>query len=403
MAQAGILGRLHYIDASHSWTLDLGRLLVRYDFCGGSLTDDSVPGIEEARYSVVADINEILALHSVVFTIPPIVPGAKNSIVPLMEGPRGLLARMRQSCSSAHIAFMLIGSAGVLLDISGASKSQIHNEELRDQAYNRLKGVQALGGEPDFKPDAFFYRLLETDLSSTAVRTLLRKESRALPEPPNSEEDAPPRPATSAKIAAEMKKNPAMAQAGVLGNLEFSEDQHGWALDLGRQSENYKLLSGSPSDEEVCRNLVKQMNRILSSNRIRYTIPELRPGIAADHGEICGNLLEVMRRDTTPNLLAYYLIGGASFFVIMKDATPEHKEEFVRLALNRLHNIAIRCPGIQIDPERLLECFLTAKDMSSVSVRLLLRDLQKPLVIHSSDLAAACPTQEVQSQDTGTK
>ncbi len=178
-----------------------------------------------------------------------------------------------------------------------------------------------------------------------------------------------------------------MAQAGILGNLEYKDDQHGWALELGQLSARYELITGSLTDRQVPglnqarRDVVRGMNNILTDNRVRYTVPECVPGVAADHRRICGDLIEYMRRDSTPTLLAFYLIGTAVYFLqINVTSGSKNDGEMSGMALNRLENVAIRCPGIQIDPQGLLECFRT-HDISPTGVRLLLRDLQKPLII----------------------
>jgi len=176
-----------------------------------------------------------------------------------------------------------------------------------------------------------------------------------------------------------------MAQAGVLGNLEYREEEHGWALDLGQQSARYDLLSGSLQDDQVPgitesrRDMVQHMNDILITNRVRYRIPDIIPG--ADHRQVGDDLLEFMRRDATPTFLAFYLIGTAVFYLSMKDAADsKYDSEMIDLALNRLQNINVRCPGVQIQPRGLLNVLLTS-EISPIGIRLLLANLNKPLVI----------------------
>lgn len=176
-----------------------------------------------------------------------------------------------------------------------------------------------------------------------------------------------------------------MVQGGVLGNLAYREDEHGWALDLGQQSTRYEVISGPltsndvPGYDEARNSTVQYMNELLTSNRIRYTVPELLPGVAADHHKIGNDLLDAMKKDATPSQLAFYLLGSAVYYLCLRDTGYE--ATMVGIALNRLKNIPIRCPGIRIEPEGLLERFLSAEDLSGIGIRVVLADLMKPMTI----------------------
>lgn len=176
-----------------------------------------------------------------------------------------------------------------------------------------------------------------------------------------------------------------MVQGGVLGNLAYREDEHGWALELGQQSARYECISGPltsddvPGYDDARTSTVQYMNELLTSNRIRYTVPELLPGVAADHHKTCGDLLDAMKKDATPSQLAFYLLGTAVYYLSLQDTG--YQATMVGLALNRLKNIPIRCPGIRIEPNGLLECFLSANDISGIGIRSVLADLMNPMTI----------------------
>lgn len=179
-----------------------------------------------------------------------------------------------------------------------------------------------------------------------------------------------------------------MAQAGILGNLEcYQDDQHAWALDLGGLSSRYALLSNISIADEIRninqqrRVLVRHMNYLLRNNRIRSTTPEFVPGVAADLMQVYSDLLLHMQKDSTPTLLAFFLIGAAVCFMKdMKAIGPRSEHALITLALERLETVNVCCGKIRIDPQGLLERF-RVNDISATGIRLLLIELHKPLVI----------------------
>lgn len=75
-----------------------------------------------------------------------------------------------------------------------------------------------------------------------------------------------------------------MAQAGILGRLEYREAEHGWALDIGAQLSRFELLSSNLPEADVSgiesarRTLVEDVNRTLNRQNIKYIVPDIIPG-----------------------------------------------------------------------------------------------------------------------------
>lgn len=83
-----------------------------------------------------------------------------------------------------------------------------------------------------------------------------------------------------------------MARAGILGNLEYKDDQPEWGLILGLLSGRYEVIAQAVPNQQLPvlhewhRDTVREMNNILKDNRVSYTVPELVPGVAPEYSRI---------------------------------------------------------------------------------------------------------------------
>lgn len=138
--EAGILGGLAFGEETHAWALDVGGQLMRYDLLSGSLMDDSVSGISNARLELVANINRWLERGQLSTRVTAIVPNAKQ----IHDVADSLLSEMRRAGMQTHLAFLLIGSANFALSMADASsvqrlaREQGGKNEMISLAENRL-------------------------------------------------------------------------------------------------------------------------------------------------------------------------------------------------------------------------------------------------------------------------
>ncbi|KAK6437174.1 hypothetical protein LTR95_006627 [Oleoguttula sp. CCFEE 5521] len=184
-----------------------------------------------------------------------------------------------------------------------------------------------------------------------------------------------------------------MPEAGILGNLVFSEETHGWALDAGQQLMRYDLVSGPLMDDRVPgisdarHELVFDINRWLERGQLSTRVPEIVPG-ERQIRDINNGLLSEMRQKGMQTHLACLLIGSSNFALGMADSpraqevATEHGGELLSLATNRLSYLDIGCPNVGIRWQSLLR-EMQRTPCNGQSIRQLLHDLQKPMMILS--------------------
>jgi hypothetical protein len=177
-----------------------------------------------------------------------------------------------------------------------------------------------------------------------------------------------------------------MAQAGILGRLQYQEAEHGWALDLGTQLCRFELISGSLTDAEVPGlaatrlEVVQDVNRTLSRQNIRYSVPAIIPD-GNQIKEIVEDLLAVMQYRCRMAHIACFFIGMANYYLSIALAT-KGSAELRGLALNRFKALDIYCGDLGINGPALFER-VSRTPCDGQSIRQVLRGLGKPMVILS--------------------
>ncbi|KAF5256136.1 hypothetical protein FOXYS1_13406 [Fusarium oxysporum] len=166
--EAGILGLLKFRDPEHGWALDIGAQLPRFDLLSGPLTDESVPGISNARRELVEEMNRILSRRNFRYTVPAITPG-KNQVQEIMEE---ILDEMAYRHTPSHIACFLIGSANYYLGMA-QNTSPDAAAEFRGLARNRIETLDVKCGILRVKSLELLNQMSRTENSGLSIRQLL--------------------------------------------------------------------------------------------------------------------------------------------------------------------------------------------------------------------------------------
>jgi hypothetical protein len=136
------------------------------------LSGDSVPAVEA--------INNALVVHDVNYVVPSITPsngstGRQSFKIDRILNP--LLLRITRCVSSAHSAFVLIGSASYFLNLAaGLHDSKADQQrEMKEIARNRVRAMPIICDGVELDSDALFERLDTSNNDPLSLRQLLRK------------------------------------------------------------------------------------------------------------------------------------------------------------------------------------------------------------------------------------
>jgi hypothetical protein len=138
MAQVRVLGNLCYEDPLHSWALEVGESLARYEMLHNNFINDTMPGIDADRHATARLLNQELNLHGFRYRVPEIEAGSEPPISDVMKR---IFWEMRLKGSSAHVAFALIGTADYYMGLHGSSKDPHHNNKIRAMACNSIRDI----------------------------------------------------------------------------------------------------------------------------------------------------------------------------------------------------------------------------------------------------------------------
>jgi len=178
-----------------------------------------------------------------------------------------------------------------------------------------------------------------------------------------------------------------MAQAGMLGKLEYKESEHGWVLDVGGQLSYFYIPQSTLTDAhvpgvETAGKLVENINRNLSKRNIKSTVFDITTG---DDGirETVKELLKEMEYIYNSAHVACLLIGIANNLLhLALAAGPESAEKLKALARERMNDLDLRCEDLGIKGDALLDR-MAQSDCNSQSIRRLFRNLKKKMIILS--------------------
>lgn len=169
-------GTLQFDNGVHGWALEIGAQLMLYDFLQGNFDDTQLPGVTSQRRDLVNVMNDTLRRHNIPFVVPNIIVGQEVhhhpdqdiiDLVGVREGP-------------THAAFVLIGFAGFLLNMTRSVQDVDKAADLKSLARNRIFAIPVMCRGIDIDPAALFNALDATSTEPLALRDFLQRAQIAM-------------------------------------------------------------------------------------------------------------------------------------------------------------------------------------------------------------------------------
>ncbi len=165
----------------------------------------------------------------------------------------------------------------------------------------------------------------------------------------------------------------------MLGNFNYIDAHHGWAIETGSELARYDILSGSFTDQEIPnysgeqKNTVNLINKAFKEQRINIIIPDIKP--RNTEVQLCINTL--LESNIDDKIKVAFIIGMSAFYIhvaaqkqcfSLRDSSNLacSNKECLNKAQNNIAYLTQRFPELRIDDRKLYQVMLNSLGKTTI-------------------------------------